>query len=126
MQICPSSNRAHRFPVFCFFLLPVGRSRALLRPLQVRGRSTLLTRRLSQRVKVADSDLASDMHTTLFASAGAEREGEGSGDKEKGVGPRKKVMNHESFSLQFEDRRGGAGAGIQNCSLIISQDVEWH
>lgn len=75
-----------------FFFLPVGRSRALLRPLLVHGRSTLLTQRLSQRVKVADSDLASDMQTTLFASAGAERGGEW----RQGEGGGSKKESHES------------------------------
>lgn len=49
------------------------------------------------------------------------RKGRGAETRRRG-GSKKGVMNHESFS----SRRGGARAGIQICSLIISQDVEWH
>lgn len=63
-----------------------------------------MTQRSSQRVKVADSDFASDMQTTLFASSGAEKGGDA--ETRRRGGSMKGVMNRESFSLQFKERRG--------------------
>lgn len=98
--------------------LPAGPTES---PAPWKCRSTLLTQRFSRRVKVADSDSASDMQTTLFASAGAERGGEESGDEEKGVGPEKRVMNHESFSSQFKEREEGQELALSTARLLSAR-----